>query len=356
MSEESCERCGRTFNDKAVKWKELLWHESCFRCENCLTKLNVGEKFFVKQVNSKSLLYCKEDYERLNNIQCFRCNKTIKENFVECDSMKFHKKCIECDGCKKTLINDNLLQMKIGCCNDCRKNERIEKKFQNKTTEKKIERHCSTCEKDIENDDDYVLLANGTTNHLRHYKCESCHCQLEKCEVIRNDKMKLKEMFCGKCAYERKVFYRCYQCKKLIYNTRFIHALNRTYHIEHFHCHLCYEIFDGKSFHEMENEPYCFQCYKRKFGNICFSCDEIIYDNEYSIFNKKWCVDHFTCHVCGKKLNEKEKISDFNYLPHCTECFERLPKMVRENAEKDWKFKTQNENGNKFEFYKLCLN
>lgn len=49
----------------------------------------------------------------------------------------------------------------------------------------------------------------------------------------------------------------------------------------------------------------------------------------FTALNKAWCVDHFACSICDKKMDQKTKFYECDLKPVCKKCYEKFPNELR---------------------------
>uniref|UniRef100_A0A0L8GFD2 LIM zinc-binding domain-containing protein n=1 Tax=Octopus bimaculoides TaxID=37653 RepID=A0A0L8GFD2_OCTBM len=54
----------------------------------------------------------------------------------------------------------------------------------------------------------------------------------------------------------------------------------------------------------------------------------------FTAFNKAWCVNHFACSVCDRKMSQKTKFFEFDMKPVCKTCFEKFPGEMKRRLKK----------------------
>jgi hypothetical protein len=65
--------------------------------------------------------------------------------------------------------------------------------------------------------------------------------------------------------------------------------------------------------------------------------DRIFFCLVYTIWNKNFCIEHFTCSMCEKKFNEKSQLFDVDATPVCKRCYGKLSSNIRRSIEKQAK-------------------
>jgi len=103
--------------------------------------------------------------------------------------------------------------------------------------------------------------------------------------------------------YFRRLDLLCYDCGRAL-RDRFIEALDRKYHIEHFACNVCRLPFGAQdSYYEHEGQPYC-QYHYCALAQICQGCTGAIFKQFVEIFrngqNQIW---HPECYMIHKFWN-----------------------------------------------------
>ena len=92
----SCGICQKVLGKEYVNIAvDRKYHIECFLCGVCGKKL-AGGMFF--EVDGK--LYCEDDYYPRFAPTCTRCDKLIKDEYVEIDGLNYHSNCFLCADCK----------------------------------------------------------------------------------------------------------------------------------------------------------------------------------------------------------------------------------------------------------------
>jgi len=110
----------------------------------------------------------------------------------------------------------------------------------------------------------------------------------------------------------------CAQCNTIIVG-RWITALGKKWHPEHFVCAQCFNPFPNGTFFEYEGKPYCETDYHELFGPRCGGCGRAIIGRCVTALNKKWHPEHFVCTHCGKSLAGGSFV-ERNGFPYCKGC------------------------------------
>merc|ERR1711962_850548 len=59
--------------------------------------------------------------------------------------------------------------------------------------------------------------------------------------------------------------------------------------------------------YERKGLAYCETHYHQLFGNLCYTCNQVIQTDVFTALNKAWCVNHFACSSCDQKMTVKTK-------------------------------------------------
>ena len=94
----SCGICQKALGKEFVNLGEgKKYHIECYLCCACKKKL-AGGMFY--EVDGK--LYCEDDYLSRFAPNCTRCDKSIKDEYIEIDGQNYHSACFSCLDCKKS--------------------------------------------------------------------------------------------------------------------------------------------------------------------------------------------------------------------------------------------------------------
>ena len=111
----------------------------------------------------------------------------------------------------------------------------------------------------------------------------------------------------------------CAGCDKPITNS-YITALGKTWHAKHFVCASCDQALDGRGFLEHEGKPYCEVCYHREFSPECTVCKKPIVGRYVTALDKTWHPEHFVCAACGRPFG-RSKFLTRDDQPYCETCY-----------------------------------
>ncbi len=93
----------------------------------------------------------------------------------------------------------------------------------------------------------------------------------------------------------------CAGCGKAI-EGRYITALDKKWHPEHFVCEICQLSLQGETFIEHEGHPHHQACYVEQFAPRCAGCEKPIEGHYITALDKKWHAEHLVCSHCQKPL------------------------------------------------------
>jgi len=87
-----CSKCNEEINEKSVLVGDKTYHEDCFLCEHCSTKLQ-GKYYQINGLN-----YC-EDHKDINVPNCSVCSQSLRGEFVNVNDESLHIGCFVCSVC-----------------------------------------------------------------------------------------------------------------------------------------------------------------------------------------------------------------------------------------------------------------
>lgn len=119
----------------------------------------------------------------------------------------------------------------------------------------------------------------------------------------------------------------CAKCKYPI-TTKSVRALGKRYHLQCFGCHDCNTPFLKKYF-PFETEsgdqvPLCEEHFYKRRGLLCCVCDKILNSTHYTIFGRKYDVEHFCCTICQKKFDTEEEFFNHDGSLYCHYHFSKF--------------------------------
>jgi len=101
---DRCTGCSeRCESGRVIQVEERTWHEACFACAECHTKL-AGHPFMTHEHR----FYCKGCYQTMHAPKCARCFKNadgpvLKVKVPDGAELLFHERCYTCQQCKAKL-------------------------------------------------------------------------------------------------------------------------------------------------------------------------------------------------------------------------------------------------------------
>ncbi|KAK0054542.1 LIM and senescent cell antigen-like-containing domain protein 1 isoform X3 [Biomphalaria pfeifferi] len=307
-----CQRCNDGFKmDEQIVNSSGLWHTYCFVCAQCFQPFPEG-RFFEFEGRK----YCEHDFCVLFAPSCGKCGEFISGRVIKAMNASWHPECFRCFCCAKILADEGFVKNQgRALCKDCNAMEKAKglgKYF------------CFKCHSII---DGGHLKWKGEAYHPYHFNCHSCGIELRE-----DAREKDGELYCLRC-HDKMGIPICGACRRPI-EERVVHALGKTWHVEHFVCAKCEKPFLGTRHYEKKGLAYCEIHYHQLFGNICFVCNNIINGDVFSAFNKAWCVNHFACSICDKKMSQKTKFFEFDQKPVCKNCYDKFPGELKKRLKK----------------------
>lgn len=152
---------------------------------------------------------------------------------------------------------------------------------------------CAACGKPIIGQ---VVTGLGRTWHVEHFVCFQCRKPLGTTNFFEKDgnpycEKDFHELFSQRCAY----------CNGPILD-RCIHALDKTWHPDHFFCSQCGKNFEGGGFMERDGKAYCEEDYFNMFAPKCGGCDKAIMSECVNALGYQWHPNCFVCADCKKSF------------------------------------------------------
>lgn len=109
-----------------------------------------------------------------------------------------------------------------------------------------------------------------------------------------------EQPFCENC-FQSSFCPKCAHCQLPVMD-RCIAALGQKWHVEHFVCAQCLKPFPGGNFFERDNKPYCEADFYALFAPKCGGCNEPIRGDCINALGQQWHPEHFSCNKCGKSF------------------------------------------------------
>ncbi|XP_015283611.1 PREDICTED: zyxin isoform X2 [Gekko japonicus] len=115
----------------------------------------------------------------------------------------------------------------------------------------------------------------------------------------------------------------CGLCNKALSRTQpAVRALDKLFHVECFTCFKCERQLQGQQFYNVDEKPFCEDCYAGTLEKCCV-CKQTITDRMLRATGSSYHPQCFTCVVCRKPLEGASFIVDKANLPHCVDDYHR---------------------------------
>ncbi|XP_077201976.1 zyxin isoform X2 [Paroedura picta] len=115
----------------------------------------------------------------------------------------------------------------------------------------------------------------------------------------------------------------CGLCNKALSRTQpAVRALDRLFHVECFTCFKCEKQLQGQQFYNVDEKPFCEECYAGTLEKCCV-CKQTITDRMLRATGNSYHPQCFTCVVCHKPLEGASFIVDKANQPHCVDDYHR---------------------------------
>ena len=104
MASLSCDHCGKAFvkGDKKSKYKNLEFHQECFRCSTC--NQPIKQSFYNLGNNEYRCSDCQKKLEV--KIECALCSQIIEDgSYIQYKNQPVHAQCFQCKMCFEPLGN-----------------------------------------------------------------------------------------------------------------------------------------------------------------------------------------------------------------------------------------------------------
>jgi hypothetical protein len=159
---------------------------------------------------------------------------------------------------------------------------------------------CKGCRKKIQGK---YLQAMGSFWHPECFICGVCKSRVTGHFVAYNGKPY------HRCCYEEKFTIKCAGCNQPI-GGKFVKALGKFWHPEHFCCHKCGKPIGTGRFYEKDGHAYCEKDYHRLFSKCCSVCNKVL-EGKYikNFWGDQYCPHHEKdipkCFSCGRLVSSK---------------------------------------------------
>ncbi|XP_060092929.1 zyxin isoform X2 [Heteronotia binoei] len=115
----------------------------------------------------------------------------------------------------------------------------------------------------------------------------------------------------------------CGLCNKALSRTQpAVRALDKLFHVECFTCFKCERQLQGQQFYNVDEKPFCEDCYAATLEKCCV-CKQTITDRMLRATGNSYHPQCFTCVVCHKPLEGASFIVDKANQPHCVDDYHR---------------------------------
>jgi len=308
-----CAKCGEPITGVVIRALGSCYHQDHFVCEYCSQPFPSGR--FVKA--SDRNLYCEQDFAELFAKRCKVCNEVVTGKVVNAEGLSFHPEHFICVGCGTNLVGKKYKahpENKQIYCPVCMPAE---------LKLLKPEDHiCAQCSLPIRGP--YILI-KGQYMHPRHYRCHECGIEFKggDCNEFEGD------YYCGP-HYAILLLKKCARCGKPC-KGRSVTALGRTWHPDHFLCHICAVPLLESNFLANDELPYCQTHYIQLFGDNCAYCKEPIIKNCVKFLEKAYHDNHFFCGQCQVPL-KSGKFTAWDSKALCMPCYESLPAKLKKQV------------------------
>ncbi|SCO28468.1 related to GTPase-activating protein of the rho/rac family (LRG1 protein) [Fusarium fujikuroi] len=96
----TCYGCLRSITKDHLRALGGAWHVGCFRCYDCGVSLQTGYHLSEEETGIQPKPLCKDDYNRRQDTQCFKCQQLIIGDFVTVLGRRYHPTHFTCDRCE----------------------------------------------------------------------------------------------------------------------------------------------------------------------------------------------------------------------------------------------------------------
>ncbi|KAJ7335312.1 hypothetical protein JRQ81_013253 [Phrynocephalus forsythii] len=115
----------------------------------------------------------------------------------------------------------------------------------------------------------------------------------------------------------------CGLCNRALSRTQpAVRALDKLFHVECFTCFKCERQLQGQQFYNVDEKPFCEECYAGTLEKCCV-CKQTITDRMLRATGNSYHPQCFTCVVCHKPLEGASFIVDKANQPHCVDDYHR---------------------------------
>ncbi|KAI9247527.1 hypothetical protein BY458DRAFT_527133 [Sporodiniella umbellata] len=160
-----------------------------------------------------------------------------------------------------------------------------------------------------------VVSAVDKLWHTRCFQCTHCHKGMESEQYFEKD----NGIYCAK-DYRLLFSITCHTCQEPI-EKQALKVLGKYYHENHFCCTVCKLPIGQEQFKVYQDEPYCQEDYRKKFGKKCSGCSQFLQGEYINALGQMWHKHCFHCTVCKQGFQGSFLVKDDR--PYCEEHYPR---------------------------------
>jgi len=115
-NKEKCSSCGFLITEtKYVKVDDKLWHEDCFRCEECDAELfkfhNIGDLMYCPPCFAKKTGTTSTSATGTGDNFCAGCNTVLSGDVLKAMNKRWHERCFVCTNCRGPFPDDEFVRV-----------------------------------------------------------------------------------------------------------------------------------------------------------------------------------------------------------------------------------------------------
>jgi len=243
------------------------------------------------------------------DILCHYCEEPIKmaDEKIMVGQNFYHMNHVQCNKCGAVLDHNKILELGDDIfCEVC---------FESECDLGK--NHCGYCNEEIFGD--LYIKALNKVWHPNHFFCSYCGCKFsEETPFFEID----GKPYCEE-DYGRLFGKICKGCDEPI-SDDFISAMEMNWHKECFKCRVCNKSLVDDAFYCIDCELYCEYHYQEKENLLCEYCKQPVDKRYVFALNKKWHPNHFFCNFCKNILYTDSGFREYKDKPYCKDCYIRL--------------------------------
>jgi len=280
-SGKMCAACEKPLTDDGFFAMGALYHQACFRCGFCNTKLS--QKYFTREDKPACAKCHKEAVYK-----CGVCQLKIPDDHIQVNKTYFHPRCMKCQVCGELQTSRYITYKDLPICEEHYKaighvceecgiiltgelftlHGRVLCEEDFKALELAECGACSSCNKPLSPTDSATV--GGVAFHHGCLLCVACGENMEGKPVTLDSN---NRVYCTQC-YTKQFSVICAGCKKAIVPKKGqtkaprLRAMDRDYHLECFKCEDCSLILQpgvrGKECWPVKTHLFCYKCYRRR--------------------------------------------------------------------------------------------